>query len=54
MTDTLVLTGRDVRALLGWDECIAAVEKAFRLHAEGKSLAPGVLGVRAPRGGFRP
>ena len=52
MTDTLILTGRDVRALLGWDECIAAVEKAFRLHAEGKSLAPGVLGVRAPRGGF--
>jgi alanine dehydrogenase len=52
VTDTLVLTGRDVRALLGWDECIAAVEKAFRLHAEGKSLAPGVLGVRAPGGGF--
>jgi ornithine cyclodeaminase/alanine dehydrogenase-like protein (mu-crystallin family) len=52
VTDTLVLTGRDVRALLGWDECIAAVEKAFRLHGEGKSLAPGVLGVRAPRGGF--
>ena len=52
MTETLVLTRRDVEALLGWDECIAAVEGAFRLHAEGRSLAPGVLGVRAPRGGF--
>ena len=53
MTETLVLTGGDVQALLGWDECIAAVENAFRLHAEGGSLAPGVLGVRAPpHGGF--
>ena len=52
MTETLVLTRRDVQALLGWDECIAAVEGAFRLHAEGRSLSPGVLGVRAPEGGF--
>lgn len=52
LTETLVLTRRDVRALLGWDECIAAVEGAFRLHAEGRSLAPGVLGVRALHGGF--
>jgi alanine dehydrogenase len=50
--ETLVLTRRDVQALLGWDECIAAVEAAFRLHAEGRSLSPGVLGVRAPHGGF--
>jgi alanine dehydrogenase len=52
VTETLFLTRRDVQALLGWDECIAAVEGAFRLHAEGRSLAPGVLGVRAPNGGF--
>jgi alanine dehydrogenase len=52
VTETLVLTRRDVQALLGWDECIAAVEGAFRLHAEGRSLPPGVLGVRAPNGGF--
>jgi ornithine cyclodeaminase/alanine dehydrogenase-like protein (mu-crystallin family) len=52
VTETLVLTRSDVEALLGWDECIAAVEGAFRLHAEGRSLAPGVLGVRAPDGGF--
>lgn len=49
---TLVLAGRDVRELLGLDDCIAAVESAFRLHAEGRSLGPGVLGVRAPEGGF--
>lgn len=52
MTETLVLTRGDVQALLGWDECIAAVEGAFRLHAEGRSLGPGVLGVHAPEGGF--
>jgi alanine dehydrogenase len=52
MSETLVLTRRDVRELLGLDECIAAVESAFRLHAEGKSLAPGVLAVPARDGGF--
>lgn len=52
MNESLVLTRSDVEELLGWDECIAAVEDAFRLHAEGRSLAPGVLGVRAPQGGF--
>ncbi len=52
MSGTLVLTRTDVQELLGMDECIAAVEAAFRLHAEGRSLSPGVLGVRAPEGGF--
>jgi alanine dehydrogenase len=50
--ETRILTRRDVQSLLGWDECIAAVEDAFRLHAEGRSLGPGVLGVHAPHGGF--
>jgi alanine dehydrogenase len=50
--ETLILTRRDVQALLGFDECIAAVETAFRLHAEGRSLAPGVLGVPSRAGGF--
>jgi alanine dehydrogenase len=49
---TLILTQPDVRALLGIDECIAAVEAAFRLHAEGRSLAPGMLGVPSREGGF--
>jgi ornithine cyclodeaminase/alanine dehydrogenase-like protein (mu-crystallin family) len=52
VTQTRILTRRDVQALLDWDECIAAVENAFRLHAEGRSLPPGVLGVHAPHGGF--
>jgi alanine dehydrogenase len=52
VTDTLVLTRMDVQRLLGWDECIAAVEAAFRLHAEGRSLAPAVLAVPSREGGF--
>ena len=52
MGETLVLTRRDVRDLLSLDDCIVAVDDAFRLHAEGKSLAPGVLGVPSREGGF--
>jgi len=52
VNETLVLTRSDVAALLGWGECIAAVEEAFRLHGAGRSLSPGVLGVGAPDGGF--
>jgi alanine dehydrogenase len=50
--ETLVLTGRDVASLLTLESCIAAVEEAFALHAEGRSLPPGVLGVRSGTGGF--
>jgi len=49
---TLLLTGHDVRQLLSLDECIAAVETAFRLHGEGKTAQPGVLGVHVANGGF--
>jgi alanine dehydrogenase len=49
---TLLLTGNDVRRLLSLDECIAVVETAFRLHGEGKTSQPGVLGVHVPNGGF--
>jgi alanine dehydrogenase len=49
---TLVLTGRDVRALLSLDECIGAVEAAFRDHAEGRSWPAGMLGMHAGEGGF--
>jgi alanine dehydrogenase len=47
-----ILTRRDVLELLSLRECIDAVENAFRLHAEGRALGPGVLGVHAGRGGF--
>jgi alanine dehydrogenase len=49
---TLLLTSHDVRRLLSLDECIAAVETAFRLHGEGKTAQPGVLGVQVANGGF--
>jgi len=49
---TLILTRRDVAALLSIDDCIAAVEDAFRHHAGGRTLGPGVLGVPAMEGGF--
>jgi alanine dehydrogenase len=47
-----ILSRRDVVELLGLRECIGAVEDAFRLHAEGRTLGPGVLGIAAARGGF--
>jgi len=48
----LFLNSADVRALLTMDECIAAVELAFRLHGEGRTLPPAVLGVHVSHGGF--
>jgi alanine dehydrogenase len=47
-----VLSRRQVLELLDLRECIAAVEGAFRLHAEGRTLGPGVLGVPTAHGGF--
>jgi alanine dehydrogenase len=47
-----VLTRRDVRDLLDMEACIAAVDAAFRAHADGATLSPGVLGTHVPGGGF--
>jgi alanine dehydrogenase len=49
---TLLLTGRDVAALLTIEECMDAVENAFRLYAEGCTQPPGLLGVHVTNGGF--
>ena len=49
---TLLLTGRDVAALLTIEECMAAVEYAFKIYGEGNSSPPGILGVHAVDGGF--
>lgn len=49
---TLLLTGRDVAALLSIEECMTAVEHAFKLYGEGKTQPPGILGVHARDGGF--
>ncbi|HLL76599.1 MAG TPA: ornithine cyclodeaminase family protein [Pyrinomonadaceae bacterium] len=48
----LLITRGEVASLLDMAECIAAVEEAFRAHAEGRSLAPGVLETLTADGGF--
>jgi alanine dehydrogenase len=50
--ETLLLTPREVRSLLSIEECIGAVEQAFRLYGEGKAIPPGVLTMHVPDGGF--
>jgi alanine dehydrogenase len=49
---TLLLTRRDVAALLDLGQCVASVEEAFRLHGEGRATTPGILGFPYPGGGF--
>ena len=48
---TLILTGSDVRHLLPLDDCIAAVELAFRAHGQGL-IEAGVLSAHAQDGAF--
>jgi ornithine cyclodeaminase/alanine dehydrogenase-like protein (mu-crystallin family) len=49
----LYLDRRDVSELLSLDDCIAAVESAFRAHAEASlPAAPGVLGMHLRDGGL--
>ena len=49
---SLVLSRSDVRALLTLPDCIAAVEQAFRIHAEHGAFGPWVLGMAAGSGTF--
>lgn len=49
---TLLLTSREVTELLTAEECIGAVEHAFKLYGEGKTAPPGILGIHAKDGGF--
>lgn len=49
---TLLLTGRDVAALLTIEECMDAIEHAFKLYGQGRTSPPGILGVHARDGGF--
>lgn len=51
-TETLLLTRKEVASLLSIGECIAAVENAFKQHAEGKTPTPEILGMRVREGGF--
>ncbi len=47
-----MLTRHDVSRVLDMTGCIAAVERAFALHAAGATIAPGVLGSHVTGGGF--
>ena len=49
---TLLLSRSDVAAVLDADSCIAAVEDAFRAHAEGRARGPASLGVMTEEGSF--
>ena len=49
---TLLLKRSDVARLLGIKECMAAVEQAFKLYAEGKTTPPGILGIHSREGSF--
>jgi ornithine cyclodeaminase/alanine dehydrogenase-like protein (mu-crystallin family) len=49
---TVVLRRDEVRELLEMRACIEAVEHAFRQHAHGQSITPGVLGTHVEGGGF--
>jgi len=51
-TNTLLLTRSDVASFLTIDDCIIAVEDAFKLYAEGNTLPPKVLGMHTDHGGF--
>ena len=50
--ETLLLKRSDIARLLSLDECIEAVETAFRMHGEGKAPTPGILGIHVEDGGF--
>jgi len=50
--ETILLNRGTVAGLLTIDECITAVESAFRTHAEGKASPPKVLGMHLDSGGF--
>lgn len=49
---TLLLNRQDVAELLTVEECIAAVESAFKLYGEGAVPKPGLLSVHCPGGAF--
>lgn len=48
----LVLTAADVASLLTLDDCIAAVEEAFRAHGEGELHPPGIVSAHVECGAF--
>src|ERR1044071_6351259 len=52
MSDVLFLSRADVASLLGLDDCIAAVERAFSMLGRGELPPPAIAGVHAAGGAF--
>jgi alanine dehydrogenase len=50
--EILLLTSREIQNLLTLDECIGAVEHAFRTYGEGMAVPPGVLSMHTEDGAF--
>jgi ornithine cyclodeaminase/alanine dehydrogenase len=50
--ETLILKRGEIASLLTLQDYLQAVEDAFRMHAEGRALAPGLLHVDAHEGEF--
>jgi ornithine cyclodeaminase/alanine dehydrogenase len=50
--EVLFLTPREVRNLLTMDECIEAVEGAFRMYGERRVVSPEVLSMHTSHGSF--
>ena len=50
--EVMFLTSADIRSLLTPDDCIAAVERVFRMYGEGQASTPGVLSLHATDGAF--
>lgn len=53
--DTLILTQKDVRALIAMDQVVPAVEAAFAAHGRGQALMPAKVYIDLPQhhGDFR-
>lgn len=50
--EVLLLSSREIQNLLTLDQCIEAVEGAFRAHGEAKTVPPAVLSMHVEGGGF--
>src|SRR5688572_2332361 len=50
--ETLLLKRNEVASLLKIEDCISAVENAFKMLGLGKASPPSILGIHAKDGGF--
>ena len=48
----MLISRSEVKKLLSMEECMAAVEMAFKLHAQGKVQPPKIIGLHTDDGGF--